>query len=457
MQTSTFHDTEFTMKLHGAGNWIKQIKLPRLRVGLVFVCAALFVSAANAEDWPQWRGPTRDGVWTETGLVEKFAADKLEAKWRAPIGSGYSGPTVAKGKVYLMDRLTKPEEVERVLCFEEQTGKPLWTQSYPASYGRVSYPAGPRASVTIHDGRAYAIGTTGRFHCLDAESGKVHWEKDLEKLYDIQMPIWGIAGSPFIVDNLVVLHIGGKGKCILALDRVTGQEKWTALADRAQYTTPVLVQQGGQSVIVVWTGDAVSGLAPVDGKELWRYPWRPKNMPIGVATPVVEKDQIFFTSFYDGSLMLKLAQDKPAVEKVWQIVGPNEQDTDALQSIISTPVFDNGNIYGVDSYGQLRGLDGASGKRLWENLTAVPKARWSTIHFVKNGDKYWLFNERGELIIAQLASIGYTEISRAKLLEPTSDQLRQRGGVCWSHPAFANKCVFARNDKELVCASLEAK
>ena len=102
-------------------------------------------------------------------------------------------------------------------------------------------------------------------------------------------------------------------------------------------------------------------------------------------------------------------------------------------------------------------MEGATGKRLWENLTAVPKARWSTIHFVKNGDKYWLFNERGELIIAQLSPSGYTEISRAKLVEPTMDQLRSRGGVCWSHPAFANKCIFARNDKELVCASLEAK
>jgi outer membrane protein assembly factor BamB len=452
MQTSTFHDTELLMMLHGV-----QSVLPRLRVGLVLFGFVFLNATAIAEDWPQWRGPTRDGVWTETGLVEKFASDKLEPKWRVPIGSGYSGPTVAKGKVYLMDRLTQPEEVERILCFEEQTGKPVWTHSYPAKYGRVGYPAGPRASVTIHEGRAYAIGTTGRLHCLEAENGKVLWEKDLEKLYDIQMPIWGIAGSPFIVDNLVVLHIGGKGKCILALDRISGEKKWTALSDRAQYTTPVLVQQGGQNVIVVWTGDSVAGLAPADGKVLWQIEWKPRNMPIGVATPVVEKDHIFLTSFYDGSLMLKLAQDKPAAEKVWQIVGQNEINTDALQSIISTPVLVDNHVYGVDSYGQLRALDGATGKRLWENLTAVPKARWSTIHFVKNGDKYWLFNERGELIIAQLSPTGYTEISRAKLLEPTMDQLRQRGGVCWSHPAFANKCIFARNDKELVCASLEAK
>ena len=456
MQTSTFHDTEFTMMLHGPGHSSFQSFVPRWRVGLVLFGLELLVASVAAEDWPQWRGPTRDGVWTETGLVEKFASDKLEPKWRAPIGSGYSGPTVAKGKVYLMDRLTKPEEVERILCLEEQTGKPLWTEQYPTRYGGVGYPAGPRASVTVHDGRAYAIGTTGRIHCLEAESGKILWEKDLEKLYNIQMPNWGIAGSPFIVDNLVVLHIGGKGKCILALDRITGEEKWTALAERAQYTTPVLVQQGGQPVIVVWTGDSVSGLAPADGKVLWRYEWRAHKMPIGVATPVADKDQIFFTSFYDGSLMLKLAQDKPAVEKVWQIVGQNEIETDALQSIISTPVVADGHVYGVDSYGQLRGLDGTTGKRLWENLTAVPKARWSTIHFVKNGDKYWLFNERGELIIAQLRppatpksagprcwSRRWTSFaSRRRLLEP---------------PGIANKCIFARNDKELVCASLEAK
>ena len=129
------------------------------------------------------------------------------------------------------------------------------------------------------------------------------------------------------------------------------------------------------------------------------------------------------------------------VSQTKKIVGPNEIDTDALQSIISTPVFDGGHIYGCDSYGQLRCLNANDGQRLWEDLTATPKARWSTIHFVKNGDKYWLFNERGELIIGQLSPQGFHEVSRAKLLDPTTDQLRQRGGVCWSHPAFANKCA----------------
>jgi hypothetical protein len=159
--------------------------------------------------------------------------------------------------------------------------------------------------------------------------------------------------------------------------------------------------------------------------------------------------------------MLKLAADKPTVERLWQRVGRNENppNTDALQSIIATPVFDGTHIYGVDSYGEMRCLDAATGDRVWEDLTAVPVDRWSTIHFVKNGDKYWLFNEKGELIIARLSPAGYEEISRAKLLEPTLEQLRRRGGVgvCWAHPAFANKHIFQRNDKELVCASLAAE
>ena len=177
-------------------------------------------------------------------------------------------------------------------------------------------------------------------------------------------------------------------------------------------------------------------------------------MPIGVATPVVEKDRVFFTSFYDGSLMLRLASDRPDAEKVWQLMGRDEQNTLALHSIISTPVFENGYIYGCDSYGELRCLDANTGDRLWEDKTATPPARWSNIHFVKNADKYWMFNERGELLITKLSPQGFQEISRAKLLEPTTDQLPQRGGVCWSHPAFANKHIFARNDKEIVCASL---
>lgn len=153
--------------------------------------------------------------------------------------------------------------------------------------------------------------------------------------------------------------------------------------------------------------------------------------------------------------MLGMRQDRLAVDKIWQRNGESERDTDALQSIISTPVFLDDYVYGVDSYGELRCLDAKTGDRLWEDLTATENVRWGNIHFVKQADRMWLFNQQGELIIAKLAPDGFHEISRAKLIEPTRVQLRQRNGVCWSHPAFADRHVFARNDNEIVCASLK--
>jgi outer membrane protein assembly factor BamB len=426
---------------------------------LASLLTPILFSLAGADDWPQWRGPNRDGVWHETGIVEKFKSNPLPAKWRVEIGSGYCGPTVANGRVYIMDRLARPDERERVLCLDEKTGSQIWSYEYSCTYDRIGYhyPAGPRASVGVHDGKAYALGATGRLHVFDAASGKILWQKDLDQQYSIDMPNWGIAAAPLIYKNLVILHIGGQGACVVALDKDSGDEVWRALTDRAQYSAPILVEQAGQPVVLCWVGDSVSGLAAPTGKVLWRYPWKPRKMPIGVATPVVDGDRVFCTSFYDGSLMLRLRQDRPEIEKQWQIAGTSEQNTDALHSIISTPVFEGDHIFGVDSYGELRCLNAPDGQRVWENTTAVPRARWSTIHFVKNGNRHFLFNERGELIIAKLSPQGYEEISRTKLLEPTEEQLTQRGGVCWSHPAFANKHVFARNDKELVCASLAAE
>ena len=431
-------------------------------IGLLAAVLAV-VPTLRAEDWPQWRGAGRDGVWREQGVVKKLPT-QLPRKWSAKVGAGYSGPTVAGGRVYLTDRLTKPEEIERVLCFDEETGRPLWNVDYRAPYGSIGYQAGPRASVTVHDGLAYALGAAGMLHCLDAATGEIRWKKDCHAEYEIEMPIWGIAGAPLIYQDLVILHIGGRDACVVALDRKSGKHVWKALKDRAQYTAPFLVEQADKDVVIVWTGDSVAGLDASTGDVYWRYEWTPRNMPIGIATPVVEGDRVFFTSFYDGSLMLRLTktEGKPSFEKLWQIAGRDERNTAALHSIISTPVMRNGYIYGADSYGELRCLDTKTGERLWEDLTATPKARWSNIHFVQRVvdgklQEDWLFNERGELLIGHLTPKGFTEISRGKLIEPTEEQLRQRGGVSWSHPAFANRCVFIRNDNELVCASLAAE
>jgi len=418
----------------------------------------LLVAVARSDDWPQWRGPSRDGVWRETGIIEKFKDSEITPVWRAEIAGGYSGPTVADGRVYVTDRLTKPKQVERVHCFQAKTGEKVWTDEYDCPYRDISYDTGPRASVTVHDGRAYSLGAMGNLFCFDAAKGSIHWAKDLNKEYSIQMPVWGIAASPLIEGDLLILQIGGAGgACMVALDRVSGAEKWRALDDQASYAAPIVIDQAGKRVLVVWTGENVVGMDPKSGTVYWKHPFPPVSMVIGIATPVHHRDTLFVSNFFEGSLLLRLHQDKLAVEAIWRRKGQDEQHTDGLHSIISTPYLESDSIYGVDSYGELRCLDLMTGDRVWESDAAVPRARWATIHFVRNGDKVWMFNERGELIIGKLSRAGFTEVSRAKLIEPTTGQLPQRGGVTWSHPAFANRHVFARNDRELVCADLSRR
>jgi outer membrane protein assembly factor BamB len=427
-------------------------------LGIAICC--LCMCCASADDWPQWRGPLRDGVWRETGIVEKFDKPQLPIQWRAEIGPGYSGPTVAAGRVYVTDRQVEPSQVERVHCFDAATGKPLWSHTYDCPYVGVGYAAGPRAAVTIDDGRAYSLGAMGNMFCFNAATGDILWQKDLKSQYDIQMPMWGIAAAPLIDGQRLILNVGGQHACVVALNKITGEEIWKALDDPAQYSAPILIQQSGRPVLVLWTAAGVVGLNPADGSLYWREEMKPSRMPIGIATPVVNGDKLFVSSFYDGSLMLRLKTDpetgRPTVERIWRKVGPDEIHTQGLHCMIGTPILEGDYVYGVDSYGQLRCLAADTGERLWESQAAVPKARWATIHMIRHDDKVWMFNERGELLITQLSPEGFEEISRTKLIEPTIDQLDQRGGVCWSHPAFADRHVFARNDHELVCASLAA-
>ncbi|MHC4166948.1 MAG: PQQ-binding-like beta-propeller repeat protein [Planctomycetota bacterium] len=422
---------------------------------LALILGLTFVVQVFAEDWAQWRGSGRDSVWREKGIVKDL--DDIEVLWRTEISNGYSGPTVADGRVYITDRVKEPDQVERVHCFNADDGTPVWSHTYECRYVKVDYSDGPRASVTIDAGRAYALGAMGHLFCFDAEKGDIHWSKDLKSVYDIKIPIWGISAAPLVEDGLVILHIGGDNACLVALDRVTGAEKWRALSDRASYSAPTIIEQAGKRVLVCWTGDSVSGLDPATGKLHWQHPFKPKRMVLNIATPVFENGYLFVSGFYDGSLLLRVAPDNLSVEKVWRRRGESERNTDSLHCCISTPIIQGDHIYGVDSYGQFRCLDLLTGDRVWESLRPVPSDRWSNIHMVRHEDKVWMFNERGELIISKLSPKGFEEISRAKIIEPTEGQLTKKRPVCWSHPAFANKRIYARNDDELICVDLAAK
>jgi len=419
------------------------------------LCVLGLSVTAAADDWPQWRGPQRDGVWRETGILTAFGSAALRPRWQVPVGAGYNGPTVARGRVFVMDRVNEPAPVERVHCLAAATGESLWTHAYPCVYRKVGYPAGPRAAVLAEADRAYCLGTMGDLRCLDAAQGDVVWGVDLKEAFDIQIPIWGVSAAPLIHEDLLIVQAGGrKGACLVALDKTTGVERWRALDDKASYCGPRIVEQAGQSVLICRTGSWVSGLDPRTGARHWQVPFAPERMVIAIADPVIWQDWLFNSSFYDGAQLIKLDTQALRATQIWRRVGRDEKQTDALHCCISTPLIRDNYIYGVDSYGQLRCLDLATGDRIWESQVPVPRARWANIHMVQHEDRVWMFTERGDLIISELSPAGYREISRTHLIDPTTAQLNQRGGVCWSHPAFANRCIYVRNDEEIRCFSL---
>jgi len=441
------------------------------------LCVAGFVcgSVSRADDWPQWLGPQRDGVWRENDVIDRFPSKGPKVRWRTPIGAGYAGPAVAGGRIYITDRIlaegaTNPKSAfakspvlgkERVLCLDEATGKQVWVHEYDCKY-EVSYAAGPRTTPVVHQGKVYTLGTMGHLLCLNASTGKVLWSKSFQEDYDAPVPFWGFAAHPLLDGDKLICLVGGKAGLVVAFQKDTGKKIWHALSNaQIGYCPPMIYQVGATRQLVIWHPGGIYGLDPQTGKTYWSYPWKLDQSSMSISTPRYENGRLFVTSFYRGAVTLKLDEEKPAASVVWRSKNwkgnsgsEQSKNTDGIQAIMCTPFVHDGYVYGVCSYGQLRGIKAETGERLWETFQATSgkEERWGNAFLVANGDHFVLFNEKGDLITAKLTPRGYEEISRAHILEPTNFMAGRP--VVWSHPAFANKCVFARNDKELVCVSL---
>jgi outer membrane protein assembly factor BamB len=423
---------------------------PKTHLAVALPLVLLLSAALRADDWPQWRGPDRDGVCRETGLQRLFPAGGLKVRWRAPVGWGFSSPVVAQGRVYLADsEVVKPQAKERIHCFDETAGKVLWTYSYDVAYEDWAFDPkqeiGPVATPIVQNGKVYAVGRLGHLFCLDARKGDVLWRKNLEKEYQVAFAPG--APSPLIEGDLLILFIGGKpGACVIALHKDTGREVWRALDESLTFSSPIVITTGGKRQLIVWTQESVTSLDSATGKTYWRQRLLTSN-EYAVSTPVFYNDRLLV-----GGLMFQLDPDKPAAKVLWP---DSKAPARRVLSHTSTALFQGDHLFSAKSTGELVCLEASTGKQVWETAKVTDLKNGASIHLTPNGDTVLLYTDKGELIRARLTAQGYKEISRVAVLEPTCTFAVRK--VAWSPPAYANRHIFARNGKALICASLATK
>ena len=444
-----------------------------LRVLLLVLIMAAFVRgipSVHAEDWPQWRGAGRLGMWNETRIIDEFPDEGLKVVWRAPIRSGFAGPAVSEGRVFVLDWQEDPQSrtldgIERLVALDEETGSVLWTHEWATSYRMLqgSYAIGPRATPTVDGDRVYVVGASGVLRCVNVQTGNLIWTKNYIDDYDTSVATWGVASAPLVDGDRLIAIVGGEPDAlVVAFNKQTGEELWHAVTVVGEmgYGQPVIYDAGGARQLIVWHAAALVSLNPETGAVYWEQPWE-VGAGMSVATPVRDGNFLLVSQFYNGSMMMRLDTDRPSATMLWKGSSRSElpDETDGLHSMITTPIVRGNYVYGVGSYGELRGLSARTGERLWVSGEMTAQARWGTAYMVQQGDRYFVSNDEGDLIIARFTPEGYIEHDRTSLIEATSSsgygaQRRFDRAVSWSHPAYANRHIVQRNDKEILRASL---
>lgn len=391
-------------------------------------------TGALADDWPRWRGPTGDGRWNPPRVPADLARTEPERLWTTAIGGGFGGVTVADGRVFVMDR-PRDEAIERVLCFDAASGKPLWSHRWDADYGRMEYASGPRASVTLFEGRAYALGAAGMACCLDAASGTVVWQVDTVREHGAKVPTWGFAASPVIDGPHVLLHVGAEPQgSVLALDRASGTLVWRGGPDRAGYCTPELITHRGTRQLIMWGPELIQSLNPDSGATLWTWPYK-ITYGVSIAQPSYHDGILVVSGYWHGTKALRLGDSPGEVSLAWE----NEKE---MCGLMSAPLFKDGLLYLLDKTKGLQCVEHATGRLRWsDSNTLTPKDRnpQMSLVWLKEGEGLAaLLNASGELVHVRLGPDGFEELVRHQVI-----------GKTWAHPAFAGHRIFARSDTEL--------
>jgi outer membrane protein assembly factor BamB len=450
-----------------------------LRNQLTFLSIVLFsvTSFLRADDWPQWLGPQRDDVWREQGLLDSIPKEGLKVRWRAPAAMGYAGPAVANGKVYFLDREVKPGAQapkdpfsrppgiagnERVICLDAATGKLLWKFEYDCPY-TVSYAGGPRTTPAVDGDRVYTYGTEGHLHCLDANTGKMIWGR---RLSEQPTPMWGYASHPLVDGDLVYVTVADPKGILYALNKKTGELAWQAIPTKeCGYSPPVIRESNGKRQLIQWYPAGITSMDPATGKVYWTVAQKPMEYGVSIVTPQLMHDEklgdfLFVSSQYGGAVMCKLDKDEsgnPTGKLLYNRVS-GKRDSDAIQTLMATPVLRGGYVYGLDARGQLRCLIAQTGDRVWESTAVTtydqPPVSWASSFITPLGDaggRTLFANEHGDIVLGDLSPKEFKEIGKVHLIDPSNTDAHRP--TLWCHPAYAHKCIYWKNDKEIVCFS----
>jgi outer membrane protein assembly factor BamB len=397
----------------------------------------LLAAAGLAQEWPQFLGPARDGVYHGPALARSWPGGSPPIVWRRDVGAGFSGPVVAQDRLILFHRVNSREVVE---ALDAKTGNPIWKYEYPTAYrDDFGFDEGPRGTPAVAGGRVYTFGAEGVLHALDFAAGKVLWKADTRQMFGSDKGFFGYAASPLVDENRVLLNTGGRqGAGIAAFDAATGKVLWTATNDEAGYASPIVAPVGGLRRGLFFTR---SGLVDADlatGKIRFQFPWRSRSQAsVNAATPlVVGEDLVFLSASYGtGAVLLQIKGSE--ARQVWT-------SDDALSNHYATSVHKDGYLYGYhgrQEYGpSLRCIEARTGKVMWDE----DGFRAGTITLA--GDLLVILREGGELVLAPASPKEFRPLARASILPAT---IR-------AYPALADGHLYARNEKTLINLRLAA-
>jgi outer membrane protein assembly factor BamB len=394
------------------------------------------------QSWPQFRGPNRDGWSPGTNFIADWTAAPPKVLWKQPCGSGYSSLAIVGPQLYTMDR---QGATERVLCLDTATGKEVWKHEYDADYSalRMGYAGGPRATPTVSNGWIYTIGATGKLLALKpgatpAEKPSIAWQHDLIEEHQATLPNWGVACSPLIEGELVIVQPGGKKGSVVAFDRITGEQRWTCESEPSGYSSPVAATLGGVRQIVAITGKSVLGILPATGAVLWKHPWETQHNG-NIAMPVIAGDYIFISSDYGkGCATLRIANEGSQQSAKVVYFRPNK----LMRNHHSSCVLKDGFLFGFDN-SELRCVDLREGTAVegWPADRVRSDLGKGSVILV--GENLLCLSERGSLYLMN------TDPKAFKLLGKMEGVLS--GSECWALPVVLSGKIYLRDGSNIVC------